>query len=1270
MKNEIHTLFRSLQRLADACADHDITFDIFVESADREAYHYTLGELRDCISRIAGSGISRADLESTFRNFRQEVAPDLAGFIHPESLLPLMGLPFTREQEALVTTACREWADAVTPSRSAHTELYLRALVRPLTLADLLDPVNTRMQRFPVLLLIESGLKGLSSLSGPVFETGDEIPVPASDDPALFSGLLHQALFRFFIRNGLIGGIFFRSLLLKTIFDTSIIETAGEEALLLVYQEDDPLISACVSAGRELSGEEGSINDIRILYRVVYSLLTIARKEQADAVHDSPVPFDQLEHYAAYVLAGWATAAARTLSRNAGTGPVDDTSISGEPRKKTAVSCIVDWMRATAVNTSGRTRPDEAKVRELDKTLKELERLLRAISGDYSWRSAPMAPAPETFRPPVIIRPGQNILLYDRDDLAWRSSGACRALALEAIYREWYGVRINPRDLPEPDRVTFLRLSGIVFTPRAVRKGYNIHPGAKRLLEILAKEEYDPVIRPVEQDFLLGLTLPDQFLTGARAEGLTGKPARSLVDLRDIVNSALDATRDARNEVTDPAVSDETCIRILQERIWPVVEKLYYCPDPRAGEPRLTPALHRIDDNPQVLTMGEADRVDTSVPATNPAIGSATGRTIAGTGPSLLEPDGFNVPGGPSLQGNVSAPGGNDYSPAAGRGSTPAHSHTGPGSGSGQQPGQLQSEITDNAERLIQFCNKGLGLLDHSRDEYGSAHTKGTPAEEPNDTPDTLADLARETASIAASLHRGVSTLSAKGIQNDHDSDGHLNMTNPVRGSADQWDSLLKLSEKVQRAAGEFLKTVSDAKEDPGLPGEGATGGAITGSRTGVTRKALMELQQAGIEFQRIAGATIHVDPDEWRAVMRLPETDETPGDTGQPESRRSGRLEPAFVADSAGSEELWESLSYFDASYSDESESSDDGIPDGRITREMSERRYEQGEQALTREAEQYLTTLRQRTPGDWETMDEKAERIRRVALFESHCVREDDYTLYQRFYQPVAGLVAVARKNIQQALQKNRSYRDLTELLTGDDIDEENLAAVRTTMRIFRDEGREPDRTEWCISLLIDASSSMHDETVAKKLESTIRTAILFGEALNRIDAIRFEITAFADTEYIPLKRYKDEWNIHQGCYLISQVIQASGGTNDVGAVSSAIDRMNRLRMSSGANRMIFVISDGQSGVGGREQMKMILSHNRETRIFGWGVGPDMEKIEETYLPYGTWVPDIADLPRSMGEILRREIARPAMAGWRDEQRPADCHADKGEGEDICTN
>ncbi len=483
----------------------------------------------------------------------------------------------------------------------------------------------------------------------------------------------------------------------------------------------------------------------------------------------------------------------------------------------------------------------------------------------------------------------------------------------------------------------------------------------------------------------------------------------------------------------------------------------------------------------------------------------------------------------------------------------------------------------------------------------------------------------------------------------------------------EELDGLLKVSDKVGKVAREFKESVGELGRQIRA---GGSGHDTTGQLTGISRKVLEDLQEAGAEFQRLSADSSLFQEDRTRPAIRVPDADNEPASTMS--ILRMGHLDPAFVPDTTYTPDVWENFSYFDATFDESPAKDPEGSSAGRSPRDATgERRFDPGEQALTREAEQYLSTLKQRTRSDWETMDERAERIRRIALFESHAVGRDDYSEYQRFYQPVAGLIMVARKNIQQALQKSRAKRDLNELTSGEDIDEENLAAVRTTMRIFRDRGREPDKTRWALSLLIDASSSMHDETVAKKLQVAIQAAILFGEAVNHIQGIRFEIAAFSDTEYIPLKRYQDDWNVHQGCYLIREVVRATGGTNDVGAVSSALDRMNRLPRGAGANRMIFIISDGQSGVGGREQMRAMLRTNKDTRIFGWGIGPDMEKIEETYLPYGTWVPDIAELPRSLGEVLRRELGRPAMASWR-EGRAEDTmkREDAQPGGGVCTN
>ncbi|MBI3991157.1 MAG: AAA family ATPase, partial [Candidatus Omnitrophica bacterium] len=103
-------------------------------------------------------------------------------------------------------------------------------------------------------------------------------------------------------------------------------------------------------------------------------------------------------------------------------------------------------------------------------------------------------------------------------------------------------------------------------------------------------------------------------------------------------------------------------------------------------------------------------------------------------------------------------------------------------------------------------------------------------------------------------------------------------------------------------------------------------------------------------------------------------------------------------------------------------------------------------------------------------------------------------------------------------------------------------------------------------------------------------------------------------------------------------------SDGTNDVGAVKSAIQRIgNGAKPKTG--KMIHIVTDGQSGVGGQKEMVKLIGANRDIRIFGWGIGPGMKEAEDTYKPYGNWVSEMQELPQRVGEVLRRELNRPVI-------------------------
>jgi hypothetical protein len=1212
MSQTVCQMFRFLRQLIDSCADYEVMMDTLVTPADPGAYHAAWEGISGCISRISESGMTPDQIVELV--LEPSCGREISGILDPLDLVPLMGAGFGPEEKVLFRKACQEWVAVIEPSDQEEMTISLSATVRKLNLADILSPEITRMQRLPTVILLQGWENEISRMNRRTLSS-DSTLVPPYDDPAGFCGRIHQGIFCHLVQKRILPEPLFPDLVLQAIGDFGIIGAGGIEALRRHRSEEGPDPVVFFESGRNLFRDAGRIRDIRTLYRTVSGILEGEGKEE--------VAGDLQESLAGHVLAGFAYA-----SRESG-------SSSG-------LAPIVAFVRSVASRRSGRADPGPDQLRDLDQTVQEIGHLLRVLTDDYSWRTFALPPRTGSFFA-IDILPDRHLLQYDPGSLVYKSREASLSLAMESLYRSWFGIRPPVHNIPELYLPWFARLAAVVGTRRAVRKGLALHPGAAGWLENFALEEYDDLNRRVFRKTADRLSLPDQFLFAALAEARTGIPQEEMTDIS--VRQVLAATRWARREIEDPFLPDDACITILRDDIWPACAPLFAGPDIPVTPVTTSPARTRAREH-RLAALGTTRRDDAAVPSPYTPSSTMPGKVIAGEEQGLMDDDEFSLSSGPPGQGGTPAGAGR-----AGKGGAPslAGGSRSPGQNA-SGPGGAMSGIAGLAAELMEACQTGKGLLDDlgKKDDTRSGDEK--------DPIIALRENARRIDELAGRLEEQLAGLRASGRPG-----AGGDTTSPDAGDSgagEEWDTLLKLSEEVRNAACTYREAMGEIAKP--TPGSGPDHDA-TSAHSAMTREALSSLLEAGAEFQKIAGLPEPSSGDK-RVWVRVPDGP-CEGKARSGGKGGGGQADPSFAPDAIASEEFWENLAYFDATFGDEVEQETSVPEPGRIYADTLERRYEQGELALTREAEQYLSLLRQRTRSEWETMDEKAEQIRRVALFESLAVGEDDYTLYQRFYQPVAGLVGVARKNIQQALQKNRATRDLNELTTGDDIDEENLAAVRTTMRIFRDQGRQPDQTRWTLSLLIDVSSSMHDESVAKKLEATLRTAILFGDAVSHIGEIQFEIAAFADSEYIPLKRYTDEWNIHQGCYLIRQVIQASGGTNDVGAVSSALDRMHRFRLAAGTSQLIFVITDGQSGVGGRDQLRQMLAGHKKTRIFGWGVGPDMEKVEETYRPYGTWVPDIADLPRSLGETLRRELGRPAMAGWQDDR------SGQAPQEDICT-
>ncbi|MDO9539952.1 MAG: VWA domain-containing protein [Methanocalculus sp.] len=1194
MKDEIAHLFRCIQTLLDSCSEHEILYDIFMSYADTTLYHTVLEELRGCINRISASKITREELLEIVRDVDFDCSHGLSGFIEPTDLIRFMGVPFTQNQQEMIRNACQEWATASSPYDPIKMAEILHTAIEPLTLADLLSPERTHMQRFPFVLILQDAGSRQTPPTGYEMVTNNRIHIPLIEDPAAFSGQLNMAIFLFLVQNDYIPKPCFPETLSCAVYDIGLLLVEGRSAIERVYGEG--LTSTeLFDVGRELFSTAGPLCDLRMIYR---SVLT-AGADLCTQSENDPVSLSWLELQGGHLLAGYLAACAEDLNC-----PI--------------ITSLIEIIRIIASRPAGRREPDTIQLQALSKTIQEMEQLIRAVTGNYKWRAVPIPPGRESYHPVIDLWYERNLLLYEPEDLVYTSRCGALALTMEALYRYRF---IPPSEGGSIHDPWFDRLIGVALLPRAVSQGLSLHPGSSRWLEQFSREEYDPASRVVMRSRFNRLPPPDRYLYAVLFEGRTGADE---LDVSDVpVVDAIEATRAARKKIADPNLDYEECKLILLHQIWPVFKDLCHPQTAELVRGKTTLSGSGESAGTEIHPHGEAPQVDRSVPSPHRPLSPTTGKVVAGEGSDLLDDDGFAIPGGfPGARtGEMresAAPSQN-----GGGGSPPS-----PGGGNTQADGARRI-----ADELVEACERSREVIDDPTGDLSALQ----------DLADTINDKVR---SLESELLNQIESIQS--VQ---------------EGFEEEWKGLLKISNDIKKAAKRYRDAIVEQEID--LSNPSGAGAGNSSSRTGMTRDALLALQKAGAEFQLLAGVSFSSVSDDWRARVSFEDLPDDPGTDTLKKSNQRQKLEPSFMAGAVDSEEFWENLAYYDAVYGDDTEA--EGGISGGTSRDNAERQYRHAERALSSEAKQYLSTLRQRTQDDWETIEEKAERIRKVALFETLSVGEDDYSLYQRFYQPIAGLVGVARKNIQQAIQKNASSRDMNELLSGDDIDEENLAAVKTTMRIFKDSAREQDHTRWLISLLIDASSSMHDETVAKKLEATIRTAILFGDAVNRIEGITFEIAAFADAEYIPLKRYQDDWNIHQACYLIRQIIRATGGTNDVGALGSALDRMNRHRMASRSNRMVFILSDGQSGVGGREQLRQILSGNKEIRIFGWGVGPDMEEVEETYRPYGTWVSDIADLPRSIGEVLRRELGRPAMTGWKEHPVPHDDEEPAVKQEDV---
>ncbi|MBS2035616.1 VWA domain-containing protein [bacterium] len=167
-----------------------------------------------------------------------------------------------------------------------------------------------------------------------------------------------------------------------------------------------------------------------------------------------------------------------------------------------------------------------------------------------------------------------------------------------------------------------------------------------------------------------------------------------------------------------------------------------------------------------------------------------------------------------------------------------------------------------------------------------------------------------------------------------------------------------------------------------------------------------------------------------------------------------------------------------------------------------------------------------------------------------------------------------------------------------------------------------------------LLDESGSMGGE----KWQAALKALVMGMEALESLD-IDFGVMGFSDRPVIH-KQIQENFDLSNRKTILSS-IQGSpkNGTNDADALEMGME--NLLLASEPEDELfIIVITDG---IGKSEQVKRLQQRAREQQIhiLGVGVGEGMQPVADVYEDHAL-VPDLAQLPYELSEIIRQKIER----------------------------
>ncbi|MDP3732027.1 MAG: VWA domain-containing protein [Candidatus Omnitrophota bacterium] len=1204
--------YAAKRKLLEACRMFDLETEALIKDADSQAYEEALEEIKTLalrVKQLAGQGESLAEAVESLRYADEYKEGEIAEW---NEMLYAAGQEFSDSHKKIIRDLASEWAKLA--AKEEHQDELRQKIVNSVeevSAERLLSSRLTGMQNFIVAELLHTlgrlETREHSQTSMPKIKESIIFMLPFTD-LNLFRAVLSHEIFHYLCREGHIPLAHYSEVIPQAISAQEMFKQGGKEALERLYGE---LNSRIFAAGQRLAEEEKSLRNVNILLDTALSIVAefYEKRGWVDEKGLVKISNDQAQRFVGVALAGWAERIAQ------------DTG-------KEFKLILLDFAKDVLAQPRGQAPLTREDIKYILGLVREIEDLARVLSRNYLLKMAPWRKIWISDQPTWRIVKDVNEFQFVPEDLAYLKPEAVKGLAMEELLRLLY---FNPvvieKDLLENG--LFLSLLQVMQTPRGINRGLMKYPGIANWLNVLYQEQYGKASLLMSRIQAAQMPYYLQFMEGALYEARMNKKDERFSEKE--VTEALDNTREAREKAIQ-AQADADFYAILKTEIWPVLQKLYQLSQEAAASQKIFEEMVKNNKAPlsgaqqQMAASGAIPKIDALRETQQEIVKQMIKDALEKMSPQEKE---ALIKG---IQQALAQAEEEFIRQRMGEGTLPQITQS-------PQAQKTPSQDKRTMEELQQLIQQAQDTGDEIGDKIDQLLKLISQAKESQEGLTQKAGQIRQGAADKQPTQKDAQQLENQ-AQDIKDKTSQL----PAPAG-----SLSDLSKKIKDKTGQL------SQEQEGAASANAASQELAGKSEDIKQR-VSQLQQRAEDLKnkverlvkQIRTRPDNVDPvkEQARGVQDAgkdfgKDLKDLKATTEECNSITSGLMEQLKQLEQALNKGEVAPLQPggFTRPEPDAKPEAAGVIPEPAPLKPQSE---PAPSQPISPEAQAYLEELEERTPADWRAIEGKADKLRKEAMLEANGITVQEFDLFQYYYQQVAGLINVMKKNLQQALQKNLRRKELTELTTGDDIDEDSLPLVKATKRIFKIEAQ-PDKFRWRVSLIIDVSGSMKGE----KIEAAINTALLFSEALNKIKGVEFEIVAFEDKEYIPLKKYEDKWNLKQACYTINKIKEVCSlghGTNDVGAVSSAIKRI-RQNAKSGTNKMIFVVTDGGSGVGGQKEMIKVMDKNRDIRIFGWGVGPDMEEVEETYKPYGNWVEKVEELPRRVGEVLRQQLGRPVI-------------------------